>query len=87
MPETSNDEILEYLIQKVEETGVSPSVTLMIGGIVVVGGLVRSKLYYDYLSGLFDTYTNNEGEILTMKGKQKDMKSYMIPRIPLDLKH
>lgn len=34
-------------------------VTLMIGGLVVVGGLVRSKLYYDYLSGLF---TDKEGE-------------------------
>jgi hypothetical protein len=62
MPETSNDEALEYLVQKVEETGVSPMVTLMIGGLVVVGGLVRSKLYYDYLSGLFDTFTDKEGE-------------------------
>jgi hypothetical protein len=58
MPEVSNDEILEFLVQKVEETGVSPSVTLTIGGLVVVGGLVRSKLYYDYLSSLFDTYTD-----------------------------
>lgn len=57
------EEVLEYLVQKVEETGVSPTVTLMIGGLVVVGGIVRSKLYYDYLSSLLDTYTeNSEGE-------------------------
>jgi hypothetical protein len=58
MPEISNDEVLEYLIQKVEETKIGPSVTLAIGGLVVVGGLVSSKVYYDYLSSLFDTYTD-----------------------------
>ena len=62
MPEMTDDEVLEYLVQKVEETGVSPSMTLMIGGLVVVGGMVRSKIYYDYLSGLFDTYSDKEGE-------------------------
>src|SRR5919107_3355507 len=55
---SNDDEILEFLVQKVEETGVSPSLTLTIGGLVIVGGLVRSKLYYDYLSRWFDTYTD-----------------------------
>jgi hypothetical protein len=65
MPEISNDEVLEYLIQKVEETKIGPSVTLAIGGLVVVGGLVSSKLYYDYLSSLFEIYTyNSEGETI-----------------------
>lgn len=65
MPEISNDEVLEYVIQKVEETKIGPSVTLAIGGLVVVGGLVSSKLYYDYLSSLFDIYTDkSEGETI-----------------------
>jgi hypothetical protein len=65
MPEISNDEVLEYLIQKVEETKIGPSVTLAIGGLVVVGGLVSSKVYYDYLSNLFDNYTvRSEGEAI-----------------------
>lgn len=65
MPEISNDEVLEYLIQKVEEMKIGPSVTLAIGGLVVVGGLVSSKLYYDYLSSLFDIYTDkSEGETI-----------------------
>jgi hypothetical protein len=65
MPEISNDEVLEYLIQKVEETKIGPSVTLAIGGLVVVGGLVSSKLYYDYLSNLFNLYTDkSEGETI-----------------------
>jgi hypothetical protein len=62
MPEISNDEVLEYVIQKVEETKIGPSVTLAIGGLVVVGGLVSSKLYYDYLSSLFDD--KSEGETI-----------------------
>ena len=65
MQEISNDEVLEYVIQKVEETKIGPSVTLAIGGLVVVGGLVSSKLYYDYLSSLFDIYTDkSEGETI-----------------------
>jgi len=68
MPEISNDEVLEYLIQKVEETKIGPSVTLAIGGLVVVGGLVSSKLYYDYLSSLFDIYTDkSKGETIEHK--------------------
>lgn len=68
MPEISNDEVLEYVIQKVEETKIGPSITLAIGGLVVVGGLVSSKLYYDYLSSLFDIYTDkSKGETIEHK--------------------
>lgn len=68
MPEISNDEVLEYLIQKVEETKIGPSITLAIGGLVVVGGLVSSKVYYDYLSSLFDIYTDkSKGETIEHK--------------------
>lgn len=88
MPEISNDEVLEYLIQKVEETKIGPSVTLAIGGLVVVGGLVSSKLYYDYLSSLFDIYTDkSKGETIEHKDSielealekySKDWKESMI---------
>lgn len=68
MPEISNDEVLEYLIQKVEETKIGPGVTLATGGLVVVGGLVSSKVYYDYLSSLFDIYTDkSKGETIEHK--------------------
>lgn len=68
MPEISNDEVLEYLIQKVEETKIGPGVTLTTGGLVVVGGLVSSKVYYDYLSSLFDIYTDkSKGETIEHK--------------------
>ena len=68
MPEISNDEVLEYLVQKVEETKIGPGVTLAIGGLVVVGGLVSSKVYYDYLSNLFDIYTDkSKGETIEHK--------------------
>lgn len=68
MPDISNDEVLEYLIQKVEETKIGPGVTLATGGLVVVGGLVSSKVYYDYLSSLFDIYTDkSKGETIEHK--------------------
>jgi hypothetical protein len=63
----SNDEILEFFVQKVEETSIGFSVTLTIGGLVVEGELVRSKLYYDYLSRLFETYTDKSAEGKTIE--------------------
>ncbi len=94
MPEKSNDEVLEYIVQKVEETGVSSTVTLTIGGLIVVGGLIRSKLYYDYMSRWFDTSTKrSEGEtrehevrydtkdpieLETLERYSKDWKEFMI---------
>jgi hypothetical protein len=85
----SNDEVLEYLVQKVEETGVGPSVTLMIGGLVIVGVLVRSKLYYDYLLSLFKKSegetkghsvildTRDSVELETLERYFKDWKDFM----------
>ena len=37
MAEMSGDGVLEYSVQKVEETGIGPNVTIMIGGLVAVG--------------------------------------------------
>jgi hypothetical protein len=94
MPEKLNDEVLEYLVQRVEETGVGPSMTFTISGLVVVGRLVRSSMYYDHLSRWFDTYTEkSEGEtrkheflvdtkdpieLGTLEKYSKDWKQFMI---------
>jgi hypothetical protein len=88
MPDTFNDEVLEYLVQKVEETGVGFSVTLNIKGLVIVGELMRSKLYYDHMSSLFDTLGETKGhgviydtkdpiELETLEKYSKDWKEFM----------
>jgi hypothetical protein len=39
MPEMSDDGVLEYIVQEVEEIGIGPNVTIIIGGLVAVGVL------------------------------------------------
>jgi hypothetical protein len=58
----SSDEVLEYLVQKTEETSIGISVTLTINGLVILGELISSKNYYDYMSGLFDTFNEKSEE-------------------------
>ena len=58
----SSDEVLEYLVQKTEETPMVISVTLTINGLVIVGKLISSKNYYDYMSGLFEAFTEKSKE-------------------------
>jgi hypothetical protein len=53
MPEMSDDGVLEYIVQEVEETGIGPNVTIIIGGLVA-GSTERPRLYYDNLSSIFD---------------------------------
>jgi hypothetical protein len=90
----SSDEVLEYLVQKTEETSVDFSVTLTIGGLVITGEMIRSKRYYDDISRLFETYTEKlEGktaknivihetkdavELETLENYYKDFKEFMI---------
>jgi hypothetical protein len=90
----SSDEVLEYLVQKTEETSVGISVTLTINGLVIVGELISSKNYYDYMSGLFGTFTEKPEEktventttpdskepvkIETQNNYRKDFKEVMI---------
>ena len=50
----SSDQVLEYLVQKTEETSIGINITLTINGLVIVGELISSKNYYDYMSGLFE---------------------------------
>lgn len=53
MSEMSNDELLEYFVQKVEETAVGFNVTLMLIDWLLLGTRCY-KNYYDRLSRLFD---------------------------------
>ena len=58
----SSDGVLEYLVQKTEETSIGISVTLTINGLVIVGELISSKNYYDYMSGLLEAFTEKSKE-------------------------
>ena len=90
----SSDQVLEYLIQKTEETSIGISVTLTINGLVIVGELISSKNYYDYMSGLFEAFTekskekivedtttpdsNEPAKIETQNIYREDFKEFMI---------
>jgi hypothetical protein len=50
----SSDQVLEYLVQKTEETSIGINITLTINGLVIVGELISSKNYYDYMFGLLE---------------------------------
>ena len=58
----SSDQVLEYLVQKTEETSIGINITLTINGLVIVGKLISSKNYYDYMSGLFEAFTEKSKE-------------------------
>ena len=51
-----SSEVLEYFVQKTEETSIGISATHTINGLVIVGELISSKNYYDYMSGMFEAY-------------------------------
>jgi hypothetical protein len=50
----NNDEILEFLISKVEETGIGAGITLCINGSILTGNLIKSKIYYDKMIEMYD---------------------------------
>jgi hypothetical protein len=52
------DEVLGYLVQKTEESSVGMDLTLSMDGLIIVGTLIRSKLYYDYMSTIFEPSTD-----------------------------
>jgi hypothetical protein len=90
----SSDQVLKYLVQKTEETSIGISVTLTINGLVIVGELISSKNYYDYMSGLFEAFTEKSEEktventttpdskepvkIETQNNYRKDFKEFMV---------
>jgi len=55
-----NDEVLKYVVQKVEETNIGQGITLFLHGIIIEGNMINSRTYYDLLSDL-----NNNVEIIT----------------------
>ena len=50
----NNDEILEFLISKVEETGIGAGITLCMNGSILTGNLIKSKIYYDKMIEMYD---------------------------------
>jgi len=49
-----NDELLEFLLRKVEETGIGAGITLCLNGSIITGNLVKSKIYYDKMIEMYD---------------------------------
>jgi hypothetical protein len=49
-----NDELLEFLLRKVEETGIGAGITLCFNGSIITGNLVKSKIYYDKMIEMYD---------------------------------
>jgi hypothetical protein len=49
-----NDELLEFLLRKVEETGIGAGITLCFTGSIITGNLVKSKIYYDKMIEMYD---------------------------------
>jgi hypothetical protein len=50
---SSQDEVLEYLIKRVEETGLGTSITLSVNGSTISGEMISSKRYFDEMSNYF----------------------------------
>jgi hypothetical protein len=67
----SSDEVLRYLVQKTEETSVGVDLSLSMDGLIIVGTLVRSKLYYDYMSTIFEPSTDKSAKT-TITGYSSD---------------
>jgi|SRR5215212_10476650 len=78
----SSDEILEYLVHQVEETGVGKPVTLCVNGLIVTGIIIRAKYYYDRMSIMFDNdeekLTNDQIEVETMDKYKEHYKQFML---------
>jgi hypothetical protein len=51
---SSHDEVLEFLVKKVEETGVGAGITLCVNGLIVTGTMIRSQLYYEEMFRFLD---------------------------------
>jgi hypothetical protein len=62
-----NDEILEFLIRKVEETGIGAGITLCMNGSILTGNLIKSRIYYDKMIEMYD-FDNSQ---LTAKNQEE----------------
>lgn len=57
---SSQDEVLEHLIRRLEETDAGINVTLCVNGLIISGQMISSKRYFDKISNFF-----NENSIIT----------------------
>lgn len=55
MSDTNIDKILQFLIDKAEETGIGSSLTIIVNGAVITGELIKSDLYYDLMIKLYES--------------------------------
>ena len=46
--------LLEFLLRKVEETGIGAGITLCLNGSIITGNLIKSKIYYDKMIEMYD---------------------------------
>ena len=51
---SDNDGLLEFLITKVEETGIGAGITLCVNGSIITGNLIKSRIYYDKMIEMYD---------------------------------
>src|ERR671936_1649311 len=54
----SSDEILEYFVQNVEETGISSNITLCMNGLIITGKIISSTSYYEKMFRFYDRLEN-----------------------------
>ena len=51
---SDNDGLLEFLVMKVEETGIGAGITICMNGSIITGNLTKSKIYYDKMIEMYD---------------------------------
>jgi len=76
----SSDEVLEYLVQKTEETGIGMTVTLSMNGLIISGQIIRSKQYYEEMSNFLDSgeiKSTNEQDIKTFSNYIESYKQFI----------
>ena len=79
----SNDEVLEYLVREVEETGVGTAISLYMNGLIVAGTTMCSKRYCDLMSALRSEQFQTTGpkEIAIEKHRLDENEKYFWDRI------
>ncbi|HEX7259283.1 MAG TPA: hypothetical protein VF242_14605 [Nitrososphaeraceae archaeon] len=76
-----SDRILEYLVQRVEETGIGFDITLCVNGLVIYGNMIHSKQYYDLMienmAKRDEITTNDTNEIKMVDSYREHYKQFM----------
>ena len=77
---SSHDELLEYLVKRVEVIEASINVILYVNGLIIAGNMISSKKYYDKMSTFFDeTKITTDDPSLREKGRayMQQVKQFM----------